>query len=167
MFLQPELSIKSSKSQMSTVHTSCACTVDKVWKNKALFLVPICGTGRLGVRVAHFTIDALVETFDGIGSIEDSQNGWGDIACLHNDPPFLQISVAQGLALRNRCQCLHGVRIKLVHGEIAIGQTGGDPDLKVEQPHETDSICSPDAACIVMERGPVRRLIDPTSLDRD
>ena len=101
--------LQQDERKMSTVHRPCVCTVDKVGKNKALFLVLICGTGRLGVRVAHFTIDALVETFDGIGSIEHSQNGWGDIACLHNDSPFLQISVSQGLIPQNRCHSLHGV----------------------------------------------------------
>jgi hypothetical protein len=150
---------------MSAVHTSC--TADMASKNKALFLVLICGTGRLGVRVAHFTIDALVETFDGIGSIEHSQNGWGDIACLHNDSPFLQISVSQGLIPQNRCHSLHRVEVELAHGEIAIGQTGDNPGLKVKQSHETDSICSPNTARIVMEGQPVALFIDQTSLDRD
>lgn len=50
---------------------------------------------------------------------------------------------------------------------IAIGQTGDNPGLKVKQSHEADSICSPNAARIVMEGQPVALLIDQTSLYRD
>jgi hypothetical protein len=64
------------------VYRSDVYTMGLVWMDEALFLVLVCSARRLGVRVKHFTIDALVDAFDGNGSIENSHYNWCRISCL-------------------------------------------------------------------------------------